>query len=126
MTEYLAIQTCSKGNASAFRRFISTGGGGLLIVVLLFAAIMSVVSKQFLSAFNIFVVLRDVSTAVLIGFSQMIVLAIGQMNLSVGASAGWWWSSRAALMEVLPLADLGGGDWRGLLSASWRACSTAS
>ena len=100
MTGISLPKPASKGNTSAFRRFISTGGGGLLIVVLLFVAIMSVVSKQFLSTFNIFVLLREVSTAVLIGFSQMIVLAIGQMNLSVGAIGGLVVVVTGGLMEV--------------------------
>jgi len=88
MTGISLPKPASKDNTSALWRFISTGGGGLLIIVLLFTAIMAIVSKQFLSTFNIFIVLREVSTAVLIGFSQMIVLAIGQMNLSVGAIGG--------------------------------------
>jgi ribose transport system permease protein len=89
-----------KGAGSAFRRFVATGGGGLLIIVLVFAAIMSVASKQFLSTFNLFVLLREVSTAVLIGFSQMIVLAIGQMNLSVGSIGGLVVVITGGLMEV--------------------------
>ena len=100
MTGISPPKPASKGNTSAFWRFISTGGGGLLIVVLLFVAIMSVVSKQFLSTFNIFVLTREVSTAVLIGFSQMIVLAIGQMNLSVGAIGGLVVVVTGGLMEV--------------------------
>ena len=100
MTGISLPKPASKGNTSAFWRFISTGGGGLLIVVLLFVAIMSVVSKQFLSTFNIFVLTREVSTAVLIGFSQMIVLAIGQMNLSVGAIGGLVVVVTGGLMEV--------------------------
>ena len=100
MTDISLPKPAPKGATSAFRRFISTGGGGLLIIVLLFAVIMSIVSKQFLSTFNIFVVLREVSTAVLIGFSQMIVLAIGQMNLSVGAIGGLVVVITGGLMEV--------------------------
>ena len=100
MTDISLPKPAPKGATSAFRRFISTGGGGLLIIVLLFTVIMSIVSKQFLSTFNIFVVLREVSTAVLIGFSQMIVLAIGQMNLSVGAIGGLVVVITGGLMEV--------------------------
>jgi ribose transport system permease protein len=101
MTGVSLSKPATKGAGSAFRRFIATGGGALLIIVLLFAAIMSVVSKQFLSTFNIFVLLREVSTAVLIGFSQMIVLAIGQMNLSVGAIGGLVVVISGGMMEVL-------------------------
>ena len=61
---------------------------------------MAFVSKQFLSTFNIFVLLREVSTAVLIGFSQMIVLAIGQMNVSVGSIGGLVVILTGGAMEV--------------------------
>ena len=101
MTGVSLPKPATKGTASSFRRFIATGGGGLLIVVLLFTAIMAIVSKQFLSTFNIFVLLREVSTAVLIGFSQMIVLAIGQMNVSVGSIAGLVVILSGGAMEVL-------------------------
>ena len=100
MTGISLPKPASKDNTSALWRFISTGGGGLLIIVLLFTAIMAIVSKQFLSTFNIFVLTREVSTAVLIGFSQMIVLAIGQMNLSVGAIGGLVVVMSGGLMEV--------------------------
>lgn len=88
------------GNNAALWRFISNGWGGLLVIVLIFVAVMAVVSRQFLSAFNVFVILRDVSTGVLIGYSQMIVLAIGQMNLSLGAVGGLAVVVAGGLMEV--------------------------
>lgn len=61
---------------------------GLLAILVVIVVLMSLASDSFLSDFNVFVVLRAVSTAVLIGAAQMSVLAIGQMNLSVGAIGG--------------------------------------
>lgn len=87
-------------NFSSVRRFFRESWGGLLVVVLLFAFIMSLVSQQFLSTFNIFVILRDVSTMLLIGFAQMIVLAIGQMNLSLGGIGGLVVVITGGLMEL--------------------------
>lgn len=87
-------------NFSSVRRFFRDSWGGLLVVVLLFAFIMSLVSQQFLSTFNIFVILRDVSTMLLIGFAQMIVLAIGQMNLSLGGIGGLVVVITGGLMEL--------------------------
>ena len=100
MTDSSVSKPARKVNASGFRKFISTGWGGLLIIVLIFTAIMAFVSQQFLSAFNVFVVLRDVSTMLLIGYSQMIVLAIGQMNLSLGGIGGLVVVITGGLMEV--------------------------
>lgn len=61
---------------------------GLLAILAVMVVIMALASDSFLSEFNVFVVMRAVSTAVLIGAAQMSVLAISQMNLSVGAIGG--------------------------------------
>jgi ribose transport system permease protein len=82
------------------RKFMFGGWGSLLLINLVFILIMAFASKAFLSMFNIFVVTRDVSTMVLIGFSQMVVLAIGQMNLSLGAIGGLAVIIAGGLMEV--------------------------
>ena len=100
MTEIAVSKPVPMGNASSFRKFVSTSWGGLLIIVLVFATIMAFVSQQFLSVFNVFVILRDVSTMLLIGYSQMIVLAIGQMNLSLGGIGGLVVVITGGLMEV--------------------------
>jgi ribose transport system permease protein len=100
MTTRTATKPAAQGGTSAIMRFLSNGWGGLLIIVLAFTAIMAVASQQFLSPFNVFVVLRDTSTMLLIGYSQMIVLAIGQMNLSLGGIGGLVVVITGGLMEV--------------------------
>jgi ribose transport system permease protein len=100
MTEIAVAKPVPIGNVSGFRKFISTSWGGLLIIVVVFATFMAFVSQQFLSVFNVFVILRDVSTTLLIGYSQMIVLAIGQMNLSLGGIGGLVVVVTGGLMEV--------------------------
>jgi ribose transport system permease protein len=100
MTDVPLSKPARRDASAAFWKFVANGGGGLLIIVLAFVAIMSLVSKQFLSTFNIFVVLRDISTALLIGFAQMIVLAIGQMNLSLGGIGGLVVVVTGGLMEL--------------------------
>jgi ribose transport system permease protein len=100
MTDVPLSKPARRDASAAFWRFVSTGGGGLLIIDLAFIAIMAVRSPQFLSTFNIFILLRDVSTALLIGFSQMIVLAIGQMNLSIGGIGGLVVVVTGGLMEL--------------------------
>lgn len=61
---------------------------GLLAIVLASWVIFAAFTEGFVSDFNIFSVGRLVSIAVVVGFSQMVVIGIGQMNLSVGAIGG--------------------------------------
>jgi ribose transport system permease protein len=74
---------------SAARRRPSVGAFsaqfGLLILVGAFWTIFSLRAPGFLSAFNLFTVGRALAIDIVIGFSQMVVLAIGGMNLSVGS-----------------------------------------
>jgi ribose transport system permease protein len=58
---------------------------GLLIVIAALAAIFDVRQPSFLSSFNLFTMGRSLSVDIVVGFSQMVVLAIGGMNLSVGS-----------------------------------------
>jgi ribose transport system permease protein len=76
---------------------------GLLAIVVAMVLIMSLVSSSFLSDFNVFVVLRTVATAVLIGSAQMTVLALGQMNLSVGAIGGLAAITAGGIMDAFGL-----------------------
>ncbi len=76
---------------------------GLLVIVAVLVIVMSVVSHSFLSDFNVFVVLRSVATAVLIGAAQMTVLSIGQMNLSVGAIGGLVAITTGGIMDAFGL-----------------------
>ena len=85
---------------------------GLLVILVVMVVIMALVSDSFLSEFNMFVVMRAVSTAVLIGAAQMAVLSIAQMNLSVGAIGGLAAITAGGIMDAygLPvwLAIIGG------------------
>jgi len=85
---------------SAFRRFVLSEWGRLLIIDVVAVVIMSFVSEEYLSTFSLFVITRDVSTMILIGLSQAIVLAIGQMNLSLGAIGGLVAVTSGGLMEM--------------------------
>jgi len=62
---------------------------GVIVIVLLFTIFMVSFKKgEFLSAANIHSILRSSSLWVLIALSQIMVLVIGQMNLSMGAIGG--------------------------------------
>ncbi len=81
---------------AALGRLTDHSWAGLFVIVVVLTVVMALASRSFLSTFNLFVILRDVSTAVLIGMAQMVVLAIGQMNLSVGAIGGFMYGDMPA------------------------------
>lgn len=74
-----------------------------MMVALSLAVLISIFSPTFLSSANIKVLLLAVSINVLIALSQMVIIAIGQMNLSVGALGGLAAVSFAGFMQVWDL-----------------------
>lgn len=96
---------------------------GLLLVTVAAVAAITWLSPNFMSAYNIQVLLLAISVNALVAYAQMIIIAIGQMNLSVGAIGGLAAISFAGMMEVwhlpiLPAAllALGIGLLAGLLN----------
>ncbi|MFK3781332.1 ABC transporter permease [Agrobacterium sp. NPDC089420] len=73
---------------------------GPLLAVLITIVVIRSFSPNFLSAFNIQILLLAIAINVLIAFSQMIIIAIGQMNLSVGAIGGLSAVAFAGMVEV--------------------------
>lgn len=80
-----------------------------MIVALIIAILISVFNPTFLSGSNIQVLILAVSINVLIALSQMVIIAIGQMNLSVGALGGLAAVVFAGLMEVQGLPPIAAG-----------------
>jgi ribose transport system permease protein len=68
-----------------FRGAKLSGPLSLLAIIIAFWIIFSIKSSGFLSPFNLFAVGRSLAIDVMIGFSQMVVLATGGMNLAVGS-----------------------------------------
>lgn len=73
---------------------------GPLLATLIAIIVIRSFSPNFLSSFNIQTLLLAIAINALIGFSQMIIIAIGQMNLSVGAIGGLAAISFAGMMQV--------------------------
>ena len=88
------------------RRLLGSDWFGLAALVLATIAALSVARPDFLSAFNIFVLLDTLALSTLIALSQMVVIALGQMNLSVGAIGGLVAVSFAGAMQVWGLPPL--------------------
>lgn len=85
---------------------------GLLVVTILAAAGLALLQPAFLSTYNLYVILLSFSLWALVALAQMVVIAIGQMNLSVGAIGGLVAIAFAGGMQVwglpVPLAILFG------------------
>src|ERR1700740_801189 len=58
---------------------------GLLLILIVLWIVFSSLAQGFLSPFNLHSLFRSVAVDVVVGFAQMVVLATGGMNLSVGA-----------------------------------------
>ncbi len=58
---------------------------GLFIILVGFWIVFSTASPGFMSTFNLFTIGRALAVDIVIGFSQMVVLATGGMNLAVGS-----------------------------------------
>ncbi len=84
----------------AVSRIIRTDWFGPFVIALAAIAIVAAFNPSFLSPLNIQVLLLAISVNALIAFSQMSIIAIGQMNLSVGAIGGLVAISFAGMMEV--------------------------
>jgi ribose transport system permease protein len=81
-------------------RALRTEWFGPLVVTVLAIAVVSAFNPQFLSPLNIQVLLLAVAVNTLIALAQMIIIAIGQMNLAVGAIGGLAAITFAGTMQV--------------------------
>lgn len=94
--------------ASALSRFAQLDWLGLLIVTVVATLALAAFQPAFLSTFNIYVLLLSFSLWALVALAQMVIIAIGQLNLSVGAIGGLVAITFAGTMEAwglpIPLA----------------------
>jgi ribose transport system permease protein len=72
---------------------------GLLGVVGLVLVLLSLLQPNFLVEFNLYTVTYNVSLAIIIAFAQMVVVATGGMNLSIGGIGGLSAIIAAGLMQ---------------------------
>lgn len=99
---------------------------GLAAVVVVGSLAIAAVKPAFLSSYNVQVLLAAVAINAMVAMSQMVIIAIGQMNLSIGAIGGLAAVAFAGSMEVWGLpwpgalalgfaVGLGGGLLNGVL-----------
>lgn len=88
-------------NRSAIVRYFATAEWTpILGVTLLSIVTLSIMAPAFLTDYNLFVMLRILSVTSIFAMAQMIVIAVGQMNLAVGAIGGLVAILFGGMMEV--------------------------
>lgn len=91
---------------TVLRRLGRSEWAGLAAIFVAGSAVAAVISPSFLTEYNIYVMLRSACVGLLVAFAQMIVLAVGQMNLAVGALGGLVAVLFGAMMQLLGLPPL--------------------
>ena len=102
---------------SSIRNFFFSNEFGLLFLILVFATIFALLTTGFTSRFNLYALGRNISIDVVIGFSMMVVIVTGGLNLSVGSIGvsavmfgGWLIEGMGSNLPIaLILLLLGGG-----------------
>lgn len=111
-TAEAADQPTGPQRGTARWRFLLSNEFGLIVLIVLFAAFFAAFAPGFTSRFSLYALGRTMAIDVMIGFSMMVVIVTGGLNLSVGAIgvcavmfAGWLIEG---LGLPLPLAMAGG------------------
>jgi ribose transport system permease protein len=94
------------------RRLLNSDWFGLYVLVLAAMLVIGWLKPDFHSTFNIFELLSTVALSTLIALAQMVIIALGQMNLSVGSIGGLVAIAFAGSMQVWglpPAAAVVGG-----------------
>ncbi len=96
----------TSGARSLWSKLTKSSLFGALIIVIVLLGVMLIIKPTYLSPTNIYVLAKVLTVTAVIGFSQMIVISSGGLNLSIGATgalsaviAGWamtaqglpWW-----------------------------------
>jgi ribose transport system permease protein len=91
---------------SVFHRLLLVEWSGLVAAIVIGSVALALIAPNFLTEFNLYVMLRSLSVGLLVAFAQMITLGIGEMNIAVGAIGGMVAIAFGGAMEVygLPLA----------------------
>lgn len=69
-------------------RFFSQEWSALAAAILAGVIALALLSPAFLTEFNLYVMLRSFCVVLIVAFAQMLTLAVGQLNLSIGALGG--------------------------------------
>jgi ribose transport system permease protein len=113
----------SRRQPPGWTRFLLTNEFGLVALILVFGAVFAVGTPGFGSPFNLFTLGRTMAIDIMIGFSMMVVIVTGGLNLSVGAigvcvaiSCGWMLERAGVPLPIAILAALALGAALGALN----------
>jgi ribose transport system permease protein len=87
--------------SALLRRLVTVEWSGLLVAIVAGSVVLAFLSPNFLTEFNIYVMLRSFCVGLLVGFAQMVTLGVGQMNIAVGALGGLVAICLGGMMEKL-------------------------
>ena len=73
---------------------------------MLMSAVLTIMEPRFLTQFNFYVLLRGIAVTLIVAYAQLMVLVVGQLNLSVGATGGMVAVCTGGMMGVLGLPTL--------------------
>ena len=85
---------------TTLRSILRTDWFGPLAIILVATIVMTAFDPSFLSPFNVQILLLAAAVNSVIAMSQMVIIAIGQMNLSIGAIGGLSAICFAGMMQV--------------------------
>jgi ribose transport system permease protein len=83
------------------RRLLLVDWSGLAVAIAIGSVVLALLSPNFLTEFNLYVMLRSFCVGLLVGFAQMVTLGVGQMNIAVGALGGLVAIAFGGVMEKL-------------------------
>lgn len=86
-----------------WRRLLLTNEFGLIVLIAAFALIFALLNPAFVSRFSLFAMGRNMAIDIVVGFSMMVVIVTGGLNLSVGAIAVCAVMTGGWLMEAVGL-----------------------
>lgn len=89
------------GGGGVLQRAVSSNVVGLVLIIALFVALFGTLADGFLGKFNLYNIGRIAAIDIVIGFSMMVVLVTGGLNLSVGAIGVGSAMFGGLLMQVL-------------------------
>ncbi len=81
-------KTSNRQKVTDNKRFKITNTGGILIVIVVLSLLIWTRSSNFISQDNFITIARICSVTILVGYAQMVVIAGGGLNVSVGGIGG--------------------------------------
>ncbi len=83
------------------QRLVANEWSAIAVAIVIGVVGLAATSPAFLTEFNLYVMMRSFCVVLVVAFAQMLTLAVGQLNLSIGALGGLVAIAIGGMMEVL-------------------------